>query len=295
MGIMIFLVAVATAAGPPQFQASTLSGQSASGAVVALTDQDVTLDAAGHRTTLKLSDVRLLGRVNPPVATAEPSQVWVGLTDGSRLSGSGYEVSKGTARLKLSDGPSIEIPTKWIARVEFPLPGAPPSAWPELPNDQSADLIVVKKKEGTDLVEGVAGDVSAAAVQFTVDGENIPVKLAKVAGLIYYHPAEAAALPTPACSVVGFGGWKIGAKDVALAGGQLKITTTFGAVIDRPLDAVRSLDYSAGHLVYLSDLPAASVDWTPPLDFGKANDALGRLYQPHFDKSLDGGLLRLAS
>jgi len=306
MGILILLAAVLAAAESPQFQVGTIDGQTVAGAMVGLTDQELTLDSSGARRTFKLSDVRSLGRVDPApshpggraVDTApkpDKTQVWLEMLDGSRLSCTRYEATKGVAHLKLLAGSTLDVPTKFIAQVEFPPPDAQPAAWPELPKDPGGDLIVVRKKEGTDLVEGVAGDVSAETVQFNVDGENVPVKLAKVAGLVYYHPPEAAPLPVAACAIFDAAGWQLKAKSVALAEGQLRVTTTFGPVVTRPLDSIRSIDFSAGRLVYLSDLPAASVDWTPALDFGKENDTLARFYQPHRDKSLDGGPLRLGN
>src|ERR1700676_4272830 len=197
MGILILLAATLAAAESPQFRVATIDGrsdfggivgadrQSVPGAIVALSDQELTLESTGARRTFKLTDVRLLSRVDPaPVRpgsrpditpNSDKTHIWIETLDGSRLSCASYEVAKGLAHLKLADGQLLEVPTKWIAQVEFPPPDAQPVAWPELPKDPGGDLIVVRKKEGTDLVEGVAGDVSAETVQFNVDGENVPV------------------------------------------------------------------------------------------------------------------------
>ena len=63
-------------------------------------------------------------------------------------------------------------------------------------------------------------------------------------------------------------GWKIKAKSVAMVAGQLLTTTTFGPTVSRPWSAVKGIDFSAGRIEYLSDLPAESMQWTSYLDLG---------------------------
>jgi hypothetical protein len=308
MGLLI-LIAALLANETPQFQVETVDGASVVGTLVRLNGQEAVV---GDR-TFKLSDVRFMGALptnaaptnaTPSAGTqssgsgtssskpSETSTVVLETLDGAHLSGIGYEVTKGVARLKLSASETIDVPTKYIHRVDFSL-GGKSGAWPELPKDAAGDLIVVQKKDAIDLVEGVVGDVTADTVQFSVEGDIVPVKRTKVVGLIYFHASQANSPPDATAIVENTAGWKLSAKEVALADGKLAITTTFGATLSWPLESVRAIDFSPSRMVYLSDLSPDSSDWTPLLDFGKQTEALSQFYKPRFDRALDGGSLSI--
>ncbi len=293
----LILIAALLAGAAPQFHVDTIDGASAAGKLVALDGQQVVLEAAGTRRTFKLSEVRFIGPVEASDArSARKSSpalpaVVVETLDGTWLSAASFEATKGSARLKLAGGESIDVPTKFIHRVEFHAEGKKP-AWPELPKDAAGDLIVVANKDAADLVEGVIGDVTAETVKFSVDADVVPVKRARVLGLIYFH-SQADMMPEASVIVESRTGSKIGAEKVALVDGRLDITTTFGGTVSWPLEAVRSIDFSPGRMIFLSDLQPEVADWTPLLDFGKQSEAISQFYKPRFDRSLDGGSLSI--
>ncbi len=291
-------------AEPKQYQLNTLDGQTAVGTLAELTDKQVVIQAADGAKTFKFTEVRTIRPADqasgrpPSRGYGDPSKqpaVWMETTDGSRLPGVGYSVKKGAAELKLSGGETLSLPTNGIRLVDFPAADGSPSTWiGELKPDQAADLIVVRKRDGMDYVEGSAGDVTDETVNFNVDGDNVPVKRAKVAGIVYFHAAEAAPLPEPNCVFEDTAGQRVMAKRVALDGGELKIVTAFGGSLARPLDSLKLLDFSAGRMTYLSDLPTVSSDWTPLVDFGKQATAVKKFYAPQKDRGMDGGPLRVA-
>jgi len=308
-GILLFIIA-ALAAEAPQFQLDTVGGPPATGALVELSAQHVVLKTADGNRDFKLAEVRRIGRkesaANPTVKLST-NTVWVQTLDGSRFSAISYEVTKGQARLKLSSGDMIELPTRMIRQVEFPAIGSV-SGWPVAAKDATADMIVVRKKDiiekneapkqSLDPVDGVLGDVTADVAHFTVDGESVSVKRAKIAGLIYFHPADAAAeIPEPVCTVQDESGWQLNAKSVKLVDGRLQIATSFGTTITRPLSAIAAIDFSASRVLYLSDMQSESAEWSPYIDnaeSGKQADALAQFYRPRRDRGFDGGPLSVA-
>jgi hypothetical protein len=307
MGLLI-LIAALLATNAPQFQVDTVDGRSVVGNLVQLDGQQVVVKTADADHAFKLPEVRYIGpvatpaaepAVNPtaiapapkPAEIAKPTIVLETL-DGAHLFGIGYEVTKGMARLKLANAESIEVPTKYIHRVEFSL-GIKPAVWPELPKDAAGDLLVLQKKDAIDLVEGVVGDVTPDVVQFALDGDVVPVKRTKVVGLIYFHSPQTGSPPQAMAIVENTAGWKLNAKDVALVDGKLAISTTFGAMLNWPLESIRTIDYSPSRMVYLSDLPLESSAWIPFLDFGKQAETLSQFYKPRFDRALDGGSLSI--
>jgi hypothetical protein len=303
------LLAVALLTEPKQVQVGLLDGQTATGKLVSLDAEHVVIESTDGKRTIDFATVRSIGPADDkgspnPLSrfardSSKPALIWLETIDGSRIPGTGYTVAKGSAELKLADGEALSLPTKSIRLVEFPADGAPaggPGApWvADLKSDLATDLIVVRKREGIDYVEGAAGDVTDETVNFNVDGDNVPVKRAKVAGLVYFHPPDNGDLPEAKCVFEDLAGWRVNAKSVSFADGEFKLEPTFGGTIARPLAALKLLDFSAGRMVYLSELAPASTDWTPYVDFGKGNDSLARFYRLRQDRGLDGNSIRLA-
>jgi hypothetical protein len=300
----LLLLAAAFLAEPKQVQVTALDGQTAVGALVELNDKQIVVQTQDAAKAFKSVEVRLIGPVDdkggPRSArslSSDPAKrppVWLETIDGSRIPGSAYSVAKGTAELKLAGGESLTLSTKSIRLVEFPAGEAAPAAWiGDLKSDLAADLIVVRKRDGIDYVEGAAGDVNDETVNFTVDSDNVPVKRAKVAGIVYFHGPDSPSLPEPNCVYEDASGWRIKAKSVTFAEGQFKIVTTFGATLARPIDSLKLVDFSPGRMIYLSDLAPASSEWTPLVDFGKQADSLAKYYRPQQDRGLDNSSLRI--
>ena len=126
----LLLLAAAFLAEPKQVQVTTLDGQTAAGALVELSDKQVVVQTQDSAKTFKAAHVRFIGLVaetagphSPSPAPSDPAKrptVWLETIDGSRIPGSGYSVSKGTAELKLGGGETLSLSTKSIRLVEFP-------------------------------------------------------------------------------------------------------------------------------------------------------------------------------
>jgi len=299
----ILLIAAAFVADAKQFQVTALDGQTAAGALTALNDKQVVLEKDGAPKTFRSSEVRYVGPVDDksarltaraPGEFGKRPAIWLETIDGSRIPGATYSVTKGSAELMLTTGTTLKISTKAIKLVEFAAPDGSASTWlGELKSDQTGDLLVVRKRDGIDYVEGAAGDANDETVNFSIDGENAKVKRPRVAGIVYFHPPGDPELPEPSCVYEDATGWKIKAKSVTLADGDLKIATTFGGELIRPLETLKLLDFSPGRMIYLSDLPVASAEWTPLVDFGKQADSMAKFYHARQDRGLDSESLQL--
>jgi hypothetical protein len=303
------LLAAALLAEPKPVQVALVDGQTASGAIVALDAEHLVIEATDGKRTIDFANVRAISPADDKGASNSPSrfvgdpnrrpQIWLETIDGSRIPGTGYTVAKRTAELKLADGESLKLTTKSIRLVEFPVDAAASGGsganWVgDLKPDLATDLIVVHKREGIDYVEGAAGDVTDEVVNFNVDGDNVPVKRTKVAGLVYFHPPDSGDLPEAKCVFEDAAGWRVNAKSVSFADGQFRLVPTFGGSITRPLASLKLLDFSAGRMVYLSDLAPSATEWTPYVDFGKGNGSLAKFYRLRQDRGLDGSAIRLA-
>ncbi len=167
--------------------------------------------------------------------------------------------------------------------------------WDEMRRQNLAnDVLAVLKKDGKslDYVEGVMGDISDDKIEFKLEGKTQRVDRAKIAGAIYYRPNRRSH-EEPRATIQGRSGLRISAMHLELKDSRLELTTTAGAKLSWPLDDLSLADFSAGKLMYLSDIEPASANWTPLVGLPAAATLAAEYGQPRRDKSAYGGPLAL--
>jgi hypothetical protein len=282
------------AAAPPSVEVQTLAGEPLSGALVELGAKQIAVETAKGRMTLEIDK---LVSVSPKVAAAEagPSpSVWLELIDGSSVVGTEYSARQGLARVALTGGKVLEIPTQSINWVRLQAQTEPLAAeWSRIVESQAdGDLLVARKGESIDYHKGVLRDVTDAVVSFDLDGELLPVKRPKVYGLVYFH-RKAADLPEAVCRITDATGAVWAARSISLVAGALEWATPAGLAVTRPLAEVIRIDFSRGKIVYLADLKPESSSWTPYFATGKQMPARNEFFAPRADKSLSSGPMEL--
>jgi hypothetical protein len=296
---------------PPSAQVTTLAGAEARGEVVRITTDEVVLLVEGKQARWPAGELLAVKFTAPSsIATPGPA-VWIELIDGSSLLAQAIEVSAGVAKAKLTGGEEVEIPARslrWVRLQEHTSDLAKHSELPQqwqtiLAAKATGDLIVVRKiaavaegapalpkaappKATLDYLEGIVEEIGAEQVQFHYNEQVIPVDRAKVEGVVYFH-AAGRELPDPLCRVVDRAGSTWFVKSLALQDDKLQLVSTSGVRGEIPLARVEKLDYSAGKIVYLSDLKWESLDWRDY--FGQRRDAsTALLFSPRNDESFAG-------
>lgn len=299
------LLTAALVMAMPQVELKTLGGQQSTGTLLRWNAQELVIqDGQGEHVEPvgRLLTVRVkLDAASPTAVEAQPAAgapgagAWVELVDGSRLTGVDCTVAKRRLRLQLDAKQTWELPTSSVATVRLKPPGGPLAGqWDEVRRAKVAgDVLVIRKKDALDYVEGVLGDVTADSAQFKFDGEEVSVKRDRVEGWIYFH-AGAPQLAELVCVVRLAGGARLQASQVRLQEGKLHVVTLAGAELTLPLDDLVEVDYSAGKIQYLSDLEPESVKWTPYFGLPKEVASLSAAGLPARDRSLEGGPLTLA-
>jgi hypothetical protein len=159
--------------------------------------------------------------------------------------------------------------------------------WSKITETTAAgDLVVVRKGESLDFLEGVIGDLTADTCQFEFDDEKIGVKREKLEGLIYFHPA-AAELPEAVARVDTRDGSRLAIESASLADGRLQLATPGGARWDLPVDELTRMDFSVGKIAYLSDLDPERVHYEPYFGFREAVPAVAEYYAYRRDASFE--------
>lgn len=248
----------------------------------------------------QLLSLRWQSAANSPPA-ADKTTGTVELIDGSILPIKTILVDHSNATLTLaaaeaSGGKPLKLPIAQISVIRLrQLDGPLAAQWDEMRRQNLAnDVIAVLKKDGKslDYAEGVMGDIADDKIDFKLDGETQRVDRAKIAGAIYYRP-DRRMKEEPKASIQGRSGLRVSAAHVELKDSLLELTTGAGVKIVWPLNDISLADFSAGKLMYLSDIEPATSKWTPFVGLTPSATLAAEYGQPRRDKSAFGGPLSL--
>jgi len=277
----------------PEMEVQTLDGQTLVGPIVELTVGRVTVETPTGRVPLDADKVLWISPKQKSAAKAVPAGAWIELVDGSTLVAREYAVRERQVRITFEDGEVIETPTGNVASVRFQSPSEAMAAeWTRiLAIKADGDKLLVRKEESIDYHQGIVRDVTDKMVQFELDGEAIPVKRAKVFGLVYYRAAQQH-LPEAVCHLSDAAGssWSVRWLEMP---DKLQCITPSGVTVTRPWEAVVKIDFSGGKIVYLSDLKPESVEWTPFFGIRQPHRAVTEFYAPRMDQNLESKPLQL--
>ncbi|QEG35574.1 NPCBM/NEW2 domain-containing protein [Bythopirellula goksoeyrii] len=282
---------------PTMVTISTLDGLKQAGELIEWTTQSVSFKDADQLAKFSPQELlRIEFQTSRRKATA--SDISVELIDGSRIPATTFVVigHEATLETPLSAVP-LTVPTAQIRFVEFPQSRRPTESWQSKweQKEFTGDVLVLLKKSSAevDFLTGVINDITDSQVDFTWEGETIPVKLSKVAALTFYH-AQSEEIAEPLCWLELSSGSRLPAAKIERNGENLQVTTTSGILLEVRLNEIAAADYSVGKLAYLSDMQPLREKWTPLIELPTSDNQLGRLGMPRRDSSFEGSPLTLA-
>lgn len=285
----ILFVAVAQA----DVSVKLLDNSIQTGRLVELTTAEVVIETDGERKTLLLEELIGLNPVEAPAAAAGSPAAWIQLNDGSLLTATGFATASGKVQAPLLGGGQLEAKTSAVHWARFKPQNEQQAAdWAKIiAADAAADLIVIRKDERIDYLEGIVEDITDEVVNFRLDGELVPVRREKVEGVVYFH-ANRGPAPAPAGVVHDTAGSHLNAAQLALTDGGFQITTASGVQLTRPMAAIRQIDFSAGKIQYLSEIEPRSIEWTPFFSPAGDDPQLTALYRPRMNLPLSNDTAR---
>lgn len=280
-----------------EVEVRTVDGDTVRGALLELSTSNVVLERDSERTSIDAQKMLTLTPVSvtlPGGETAGPPQraVELILADGSIVVGNDYVSRQRSATLSVGDKDSLSFDLRDVTVVRLqPTETALEKAWQEIVGGKhTEDLLVIRKGDTLDYHKGLVGDISETSVEFELDGEKVSVKRSRVYGIVYYRAARD--LPGALCTIFARDGSKWAARTLSFDG-RIVWTTPCGIEVTRPLQAVDRIDFSAGKIVFLSDLQPESVRWTPFFAPSQPLPAVEEFYSPRNDRSFSGGAIRL--
>ena len=276
----------------------TLStGGSLTGQLVSLDSKQLQLDAAGNdqaesaspeRQAIDIGGVRRI--VMKPQAASE-GQAVVGLSDGSRIAGDVTSITAAEARLVVA-GAGLTLATERLHWIAWPDPQSltPAADWlADLPTPAGGDLVVIRRDQGWQFIECAISEITAEEVVVLLEGETIPVKRTKLAGLCWLRSeTKPGATPEPAVNdiLLGLPGGSLRCRRISRPASQADWTIELGtlagkaATVSLPAIAVHSIDYAFGRQIDLTSRPPLSTSVEPYFTDLADDDTLRSYFHP---------------
>jgi hypothetical protein len=302
--ILVLTLLLSAPASASEVTATRLDGMAIVGELRSWEPDQVQLSTPEGNKPLATSELLSLAWQTPAApnkadATAATGQIE--LIDGSLIPADEFTLSGTQATATLTallptPEKTLTVSRQQLAAVRLrPLDSAAANHWREIRDAEvAADVLVLLKRNGKslDYVEGVLGDVSPRKIEFKLDGEPLTIDREKVAGLIFYR-RQAREDRDPRCILHGRDGLRAYVSQAELAHGLVKIETLSGAGFKWPLDEIHLADFSAGKLLYLSDMEPASERWTPLVGLPSDATLAAEYGRPRRNQSAYGGPLTL--
>jgi hypothetical protein len=291
----LICVAFLSVTGIP-VEARPVTGPVVRGVLVELSSEAAVIQVDGNPQRLELVSLwDLSSTTEPPVAERLPT-VWVELVDGSQIQAVRYTVTAGEAAIGLTDGRSLAVKTRSIQSVRFRVYSSAPelaTQWEDIASTRpGSDLVVIRRSDNLDTLEGMIRDVTDEAVKFEFAGQTIDAKRAKLDGIVYYHPLSDNVAERLA-QVVDVAGSRWNVKSLTLAEDQLEWVSVCGVKFSLPIAQLGKIDFSSGNTLWLDDLQPESLDWQPFIPSKLPRDKLASLFDPRRSAGLGGKPLEL--
>jgi hypothetical protein len=264
----------------PQVEVTTLSESARTGTLTEIAGGSLVLQQDQQAQSLPLTDVLEVRATTPADASPLPEAATVFLADGSRLLGTKLVAAGQTWQWEHPQLGTVAAPREQVRSVRFAVEDAAvAAAWEQLATRETRqDLVVIRKGDVLDHVDGVVGAIDDAAVKFLLDGDDVTIKRERVFGIVL---ASRDRRPTPrALRVELAGGDVLFASRVGFRDGRWQMQWLTPEPLEADAAAVRSVDFSAGKVVYLSAIEPREVDHTPYYntrwDYQKDRNLVGR-------------------
>jgi hypothetical protein len=267
---------------------TTIDGEQVAGELNLWQPVVIVIKQPDNMRTLDVKNVLEVRPVEKPKSAEVPASQ-IQLADGSRFPITDLSVANRSAEIMtpLSAEPA-KIPAGQLSYVTFE------KSAPEMPAETTSDFLIVKKKdsEETETLFGVINGITAEQVEFNWDGDPIPVKRTKLAGLGFYQ-AENEESGEPICWLRLTSGARLAARAVDRDGESLTVTLGDELKLSVPLLEIVSADYSVGKLSYLSDMTPLIKKWTPLVSLPAAAETIRNFGEPRQNMSFTGSPLSL--
>jgi hypothetical protein len=249
-----------------QVTVEPLTGTPASGELIAITDASIKVKGPEAVVELPLAQVLSIRNTAAPTTPRSPdvekSLTQSDLRDGGRLGLSGLTLTDGRLRGMHHVLGDIELSQPELRSLRFAASDSKvDAAWKELSSRKSnRDMVVLRKGDVLDHLEGTVSGVGEKSIQFLLDGEEVPVKRERVFGIVF--AAREATAPSLIRCDLGHGEMFL-VDQIRFQDGGWELRRG-GSIVQTPAGiGPVSIDYSAGKLLFLSEVEPRSTEYVP--------------------------------
>ena len=252
----------------PQVEVVSFQGEPRVGEWRGLSDGRLNLVIAGNEELVPLSEVLEVRFRGEPGKLDKPAAV-VTLWDGSKLGAGQTRIIDKQLKLTSAMLGELSLSQNEVASVRFSDRFDEDEQWVKLVEKASkSDLLVIRKEQTLDFLDGVVVEVTDKSVKFLLDGEEVSTKREKVFGLIFARRPSSP--KPPAVRLELSNGDVLMAASVAGTDKGISATTASKTEIALTLDQLKRIDFSQGKLRYLSQDSPRDVKYTRGIQDGPA-------------------------
>ncbi len=273
----------------------TFDGRESAARLVAIGGESVEVLVSGTRRQFPLEEVMAIRRRGGQVSE-NPTTWQVALVDGSLLTATQVHATDTEVTLRRPNADEVVVPRReidWLTQVRYEDPGLE-ARWQEIlkPTERAADLLVFRRDNQLDYLEGLVGAIGDDAIEFRRNGQINQVPLNRVDAVVCFQPVQRT-FGQPTGQLTTAAGDRIALKTATVADDQLQLVTVCGLEMSMPLDQLVTINLGNRRLVYLSKLEPALADWQPLILNREIVGHQKVLNRPRFDQSFDGQVLQL--
>jgi hypothetical protein len=270
IGSLMWAVAGEPPPPPIDVRLELTAGDAIRGGLVVVTDEAIEIRAEGQHRSFPVPQVRRVIREH-----AEPPRrhlVAVVTRDGGTLAGDRFIQPGDNCLIAREDG-TIELPADLVARVAWLAPDEQQPPWlAGIPAQPVADLVVIRRDDAPTFVECAVSRVDDDSVTVVLDGDTIPVKRAKVAGIVWLREPS----PPPTGPVVVIAGGRLVAEHVRWSPDEFILDD----VVRLPASALHSIDYAVGRTVPLTTIDPEQLTVDPAFGSLATIEGLAGFFAP---------------
>jgi len=308
--ITLCLTVVSLLVSAPVVEVQRLDGTSVNGELLKLDSKSISLQAPGADSSLSLATKEIIAlevaqeKTEPADDTQSNTTAEVHLADSSRIIVSHWQLEDRQVVLSLANKAKLTAGKSSLAGIRF-TPADSTEAndpevetllrrqWNELVDQRTGqDAIVLARGDALVVQEVIIRGVSKEGIDIQLDDISTTVNRAKLYGLLFYQRAKRE-FPSPLCEVHLADGSQLSASSLVWGNGQLEVATRIGVKASFSLDRLKKIDYAAGNIQFLDDLPMTRVTWSPVIKSGIPNSVLAPIYAPRLNRSFHDEPLRL--
>jgi hypothetical protein len=274
-----------------EVQVNLLQGDPVAGSISALSSQEITLSGKNGDTRYALDQLQSVV-FDQQASPAKEATTLITLHDGSSFHAKSIALTGEKCTVAIADTRSFICRADSVRDIQFrSLTAEALQQYRQIiAADSAEDILIVQRQSGAiDQLEGIVEAIDGEFVTFNFGGDKIPVEITKLAGIRLVKPANKETSKS-LCRITDTLNniWCASQLKLVSETQELQIKTCTGESLSLNLSELSRLDFSSNNILYLSDIPPETLEWTPFLSGNLIRKRLSKVYEPRMDISIDG-------